>query len=205
MVLPRELRNDACGRIEHIEEGFVDDQQAIAVRDFACEPNKVARRNQAAGRIVRIDDDGRARLRQLGEGGRLDHDMAGPCPGVQVLFVGGRKDRDVRRSQQARDDLDEALRARCGDDVLGTGGAIARGGRTQQGLLVARQRKPRPGLRRDVRDRIGNRIDAGRKVDPRFGCGRKTSPSRRRDRRRGSDSRHHGRRARHVPLRLPPW
>ncbi len=77
MVLARQLRNYACRRIEHIEEGFVDDQQAVAVCDLAGEPDKVARRNKPAGRIVRIDDNGRARLRQLGEGSRLDHDMAG--------------------------------------------------------------------------------------------------------------------------------
>ena len=90
------------------------------------------------------------------------YDMAGAGPGVQVLFVRGGEDGNAGRSQQARDDLNEALRPCCRHDVLGTGRAVSRGSCSQQGLLVASQRKPGPGLRRDARDRIGNRIDARR-------------------------------------------
>ena len=143
-----------------VDEGLVDDQQRRL--DGAQRP----RRDEPAGGIVRIDDDddvGAGRLDDIGHDGDV---MTGAAPAQLMLRIGRPDDGDPRCRHQARQELDQRLRAGRGDDRRGIADAVPARGGGEQGLFVLARRQARPDLRRQVGHGIGNGIDAGREIDP---------------------------------------
>ena len=96
-----------------------------------------------------------------------------------MLGVGRPDDGDPRCRHQARQELDQRLRAGRGDD--GRGIARRRSGAPRRRAAPARPRARQAGpvSRRQVGHGIGDGIDAGRQIDPglrRVGNRRRTSP-----------------------------
>ena len=87
-------------------------------------------------------------------------------PDVLMLGIGKTKDRHFLRGQQARQDLDQALRPRRGDGLRsGAQAEGARGGRFERGDGSGLG-KARKGRRAQGADGIGQGVDAGGKIEP---------------------------------------
>ena len=102
---------------QHVDEGFVHDQAFAARAHVAGEGAEFARIAQPAVRIVRIDDHG-----GVGAGEILeifaDRDLgAAGGPDAFVFAIGEAEDGDCFRAERARQQLDQRLRPRRGDDA----------------------------------------------------------------------------------------
>lgn len=154
-----------------IDKGFVDDQPAaIALHVARCLPQHVMA-DDAAIRVVRVDDHDVARMR--GSRGEIVHGddlVPGAAPGRRMLVVGMADHGDCAAGREMRQPLDQRLRAGSGDDVDGRGHAI--GGarcREQRSPVPARRQTPPDIAGERGRHRPGMRIDAGREIEPRRG------------------------------------
>ena len=160
-------RQRVFGRVE-IHEGFVDDQRAAAPGQSVAELDESGALDDPPIGIVGIDDDRRVAIGEPSEGVGALYLRARRAPGAFVAKVGRPKHADAFRWQQARQRLDELLRARGGDDMGRRGGAVPRrGGRFEPGEAFA-VRQPRPGFRFERGQGIGMRIDSCGEVDPRL-------------------------------------
>lgn len=127
-----------------IGEGLVDDQQAAPRREPASQRGQALLRNNAAIGIVRVDQDDDRRVVGLCEIADLPNLGPGLAPGRRMLAIGRAEDGDARRRHQARQQFDQDLRARRGDEAaFGTHAIGLAGGREQRRLLgPARQALP---------------------------------------------------------------
>ena len=110
-----------------------------------------------------------------------DRVARGP-PGLGVLRIGGPEDRDPSARPQGRQQADDALRARRGDDAAGIRSPVGlrRGGFEVPVRL--RLGEAREHIRGKRGHGIGDGVDSGRQIDPRLGRPGESAAGPRRDR-----------------------
>ena len=150
-----------------IGEGFVNHEPSAAVAYLVRRSGERRSVDDAAVRVVGIDDHGVPRV--LGDDFpelKRCNGMAGLLPGRCVLAVGRTGNGRRASIRESRQPLDQRLRARCDDDIgiLGNTIGATRGG-GQRGFIGVR-RQPLPDFILQLRDRPRPGIDPGRKIEP---------------------------------------
>ncbi len=111
------MRREARVRRQEIDKGFIDDQTLALRGHFPRQRQQVFHADQPPVGIIGIDDD-----RHIGGGKVFEilarlHLGAARGPDMLMLGIGKVEDRDFSGGQQARQDLDQALRARRRDGL----------------------------------------------------------------------------------------
>jgi iron complex transport system substrate-binding protein len=152
-----------------IGKGFIENQPTKTRFHQRSDGSKRGLVDDAAVRIVGIDDHDVARMRR----NRVDpihgnHLMPGIAPGRGMFVVGRANYSDGAATREIGQPLDQGLRAGSRDDVGAIRHTIAcsRGG--LQRLRIGLRRQTLPCSMTDIDDRPRPRIDAGGKIEPRF-------------------------------------
>ncbi len=141
-------------------------------------PSQRPRIDDPSIRIVRTDRDHDRRVGRTGQIGHGLDRVAAPRPGGGVLGIGRADHRDATPRHEARQGLDQDLRAGCRRDMVRARRAVGGCGDALQACEVVGGWQAVKGAGFEGRQRVGHRIDAGREVDPRLGRIRKR-PARR--------------------------